>query len=181
MFPSQLDDASGSCSYCPSAVSTLGLIARATSDTSYRVLRSRKDGDTLRAIERQGVPRVRLSASQLDSLAEGARKFQELLDRSNASQQQRDRFRSRTHPEFANRFISRSIRFDEEEKLWVQRAVTAGDSAEVDLFDVRSKYLGTMRFPPGAVLRRVSEGRALTTITYANDRTVIAEYRLVAR
>ena len=101
------------------------------------------------------------------------------MDRVDADDRTRARFKTRMYPEFLLPFRARSVFLDEEESLWVQRNVTGGDSAEVDLFDRQSAYLGTIRFAPGTILRRVQRGRVL--VSHVNDefRTTIAEYRLL--
>ena len=96
-----------------------------------------------------------------------------------ADDRTRARFKTRMYPEFLLPFRARSVFLDEKESLWVQRNVTGGDSAEVDLFDRQSVYLGTIRFAPGTILRRVRDGRVLATHIDDEFRTTIAEYRLV--
>ncbi len=176
-FPSERNSAGTSCGYCPSAVSENHRIAMAVSDTTYRFLISNRAGDSLANVSRESIPRVRLSPAQLDSVREDAEALQALFERTRASEATRERFRSRTHPEYATRFISRSVRYDERQWLWVQRSVYSGDSAEIDVFDESSDYFGTVRLPPGTVLRRVSSGRLLITHTNGDSRTVVREYR----
>lgn len=177
-FHSERNSGEASCGYCPSAVSGNHRIAMAVADSSYRFLISTRAGDTLQDIGREGIPRVRLSSAQLDSVRADAEALQALFERTRASEATRERFRSRTHPEYMNRFISRSVRYDERQRLWVQRSVISGDSAEIDVFNESSDYVGTIRLPPGTVLRRVSSGRLLVSHTDGNDRTVLKEYRI---
>lgn len=178
-FKAERSSPTSSCGSCATAIGASGLIAMATADTSYRFIRVHMEGDTLQPVERRGIPLVRFSTSQRDSLATRARQIEALLDRTKANDRTRARFRSRMYPEFAPRFMPRSIFVDDDDRLWVQRQVATGDSAEVDLFDVDAEYRGTMRLPPGATLRRVHGARMLMTVTDAQDRTSIAEFRLV--
>lgn len=178
-FTSEAISPNTTCPSCVMAVSPHGSIAMAAADTSYRFLRTSADGDSLPAAGRPEIPRAQLSASQRDSLGGEAQKVEAMLNRLDAPDRIRTRFMSRMDPEFLPRFMARSVRLDESESLWIQRYVTGGDSAEVDVFDARSKYLGTVRFAPGTVLRRVSNGRILTSHTDDAVRTTIVEYRLV--
>lgn len=167
------------CSACAMAVSPHGSIAMGAADTSYRFLRTNSDGESLPVAGRPEVPRARFSASQQDSLAGRALEIEALMDRVDADDRTRARFKTRMYPEFLLPFRARSVFLDEEESLWVQRNVTGGDSAEVDLFDRQSAYLGTIRFAPGTILRRVQRGRVLVSHIDDEFRTTIAEYRLL--
>lgn len=178
-FAAERGSSTSSCGSCATAVGHDGSIAMAIADTSYRFLRIGPDGDTLPPVQRVGHPLVRFSRSQQDSLDVRAQQIEALMDRVGADARTRARFRTRMYPEFLPRFMPRSVFLDSEERLWVQRQVTSGDSAEVDLFDSDADYVGTMRLPPGSTLRRVDAPRLLVSITDPQGRTTIAEFRLV--
>lgn len=178
-FAAARNSSTTSCGSCATAVGADGSIAMAIADTSYRFLRVGPDGDTLPPVRRLGHPLVRFSPSQQDSLEVRARQIEALMDRVGADARTRARFRTRMYPEFLPRFMPRSVFLDSDERLWVQRQVTYGDSAEVDLFGADSDYLGTMRLPPGSTLRRVNASRLLVSIIDPRGMTTIAEFRLV--
>lgn len=178
-FTAARNSSTSSCGSCATAVGADGLIAMAIADTGYRFLRINVNGDTLRPVDHPGHPLPGFSPSQQDSLEVRAQQIRALMDRINADARTRAQFRARMYPKTRARFMPRSVFLDDDARLWVQRQVTGGDSAEVDLFDADADYIGTIRLPPGSTLRRVDAPRLLVSITDPQGRTTIAEFRLV--
>lgn len=166
-----------SCGYCPSAVSADGIIAMATSDTSYRILRTRLDSVVLPAIERPELPSVALSAAEADSIAARWEDFAQRMVARGASDEIVTRLKEMGgQSRFKKRFPGRGLEFDESGSLWVQVTVVDGDSAAVHVFGADSRLTSEFRLPRGMVMRRVREGVVLATTVLETGETVVMEY-----
>ena len=166
-----------SCGYCPSAVSADGIIAMATSDTSYRILRTRLDSVVLPAIERPELPSVALSAAEADSIAARWEDFAQRMVARGASDEIVTRLKEMGgQSRFKKRFPGRGLEFDESASLWVQINVADGDSAAVHVFGADARLTGEFRLPQGMVMRRVRDGVVLATAVLETGETVAVEY-----
>lgn len=178
-FPSTSTNPTSSCGYCPSAVSKDGEIAMGVSDTSYRILRTDLDGHWLSPFELAGVPAVRRSPQELAEVSKTWDRMMARLEASGAPSEGIEMIRRVAAAQrYKKRFVARTMLFDESGVLWVQRSVSDGDSAAVDVFADSVGHIGTFRLPPAVVMRRVRQNRLLATQMLSTGESIILEFEV---
>jgi len=170
------------CLYCPTAVSPSGLIAAATRDSAYLIRRYRADGTEQESIRRSDIPPVQLSAAELDSVDrawDGAIETYIAATRVVRPSDIERIKRARDAATVKKRFLPNGLRFDDQDRLWVQRHVTEHEAATVDVYDSDGRILGTLKLDPGELLLRVARGRLLTLLEREDGSARIRELEML--
>lgn len=172
---------SQSCRYCAASVRDDGLVALAVSDTTYRVLLRTLSGDSVGTIERAGVPAVRFSQNERDSIAGIWREMAQLTRarRGDALAARLEALARRPGKEFKPRFLARGILFGTDGMLYLQPTVEQGDSATVDVFDRDLRFVTAMRLPPGSVIQHATESYLLILEETESGLNTVKEYRMI--
>lgn len=175
-----LREPDSTCFYCPSAVSRDGTIASSASDTSYRILRWRADGTPLPPIERPELAAIRRTQREVDSIAE---MYEDMIQRFGSRGRMTPRLAARLRESarqnaFKRWFLGRSLVYDDDGRLWVQRQVGDGDSAAIDVFDRRAQLIGIVRLPRGIVMHRANAARILASTLDDEGVLTVLEYRV---
>ncbi len=170
------------CLYCPTAVSNSGKIAAATRDSAYLIRRYRADGTEQTPIRRDDMPPVLLSKAELDSVRlewDGA--IEGYISRhESVTPDAMDRIRrARDAATVKKRFLPDGLRFDDEDRLWVQRHVPEPEPGTIDIYDVNGNALGTAHLEIGERLLRVREGRLLALLEREDGSARIRELAIV--
>jgi hypothetical protein len=166
--------------YCPFAVSLSGTIAAATRDSAYLIRRYSVDGAEQPAIRRNDVAAVQLSDEEVDSTrrawAGAIADYAAVTSVVRPSDIQRLE-RARDAATVKKRFVRDGLRFDDVGRLWAQRNVRDGESAEVDVFAADGEFLGTVRLEVGERLSRVRGTRALSFVERPDGTVRVREWR----
>lgn len=170
------------CLYCPTAVSPSGLIAAATRDSAYLIRRYRADGTEQEPIRRSDIPPVLLSAAELDSVNrawDGAIETYVAATRVVRPGDIERIRRARDAATVKKRFLPNGLRFDDQDRLWVQRHVAEHEPATVDVYDADGRMLGILKLDPGELLVRVAHGRILTLLEREDGSARIRELHML--
>lgn len=171
------------CLYCPTAVSPSGVIAAATRDSAYLIRRYRADGTEQEPIRRSEIPPVPLSAAELDSVDrawDGAIETYIAATRVVRPGDIERIKRARDAATVKKRFLPNGLRFDDQDRLWVQRHVTEHEAATVDVYDSDGRMLGILTLEPGELLVRVAHGRLLTLLEREDGSARIRELQMLS-
>lgn len=152
------DPAHSICTYCWMTVAPDGTIySRVQADTVYRIARFNPDGRPAGFIERSGVPIVRMSDEDRDSV--------EMFRRSlparapNEAARRSIEMALEAFPIFSYKFLFAGMPLvDAQNRLFIARSSNMGKPVPVDVFDAPSgHFLGEVRLPAGAKLVRSTE------------------------
>jgi hypothetical protein len=158
------------CGYCPGAVRSDGLVAAAASDTSYRILLAAEGSRQVAYAERRSLPAIPLSPLERDSAAAVWQKaIDYMTSRPATTPASLERFRAIAGQQvFKKRFLHNAFWYDTSDRLWVQRSVTAGDSAALDLFDRDGKFVAAFLLPPAARVLDIRRDKILASLENSN-------------
>ncbi|WP_411279185.1 hypothetical protein [Gemmatimonas sp.] len=146
------------CTYCWMAVAPNGAIySRVQADTVYRIARYSAGGRPAGYIEREGVPIVRMSDADTDSV--------EMFRRGLAAKAPNEAARRsiemalKSYPITPYKFLFAGMPIvDVQNHLFIARSSNMGEPVPVDVFDAPSgKFLGEVRLPAGSKLVRSTE------------------------
>ena len=167
------------CTYCWMAVAPDGTIySRVQADTIYRIARYSAGGRPAGFIEREGVPVVRMSDADKDSV--------EIFRRSLATRAPNEAARRsiemalESYPIIPHKFMFAGMPLvDAQNHLFIARSSNMGMPVPVDIFDAPSgTFLGEVRLPAGSKLVRSTEQGILVFRDEDEDGPSFSVYRL---
>jgi hypothetical protein len=123
------------CEYCPATVTPEGAPLVSDADpTAYRIVQVGPDGQPLRIWQRERLPPVPFTRTELEQIRAGMARVGQPFDPS--------RFRYR--PRIAG------IAMDDLGNLWVLRNVPDGKPPALDVFDPNGRFLTSLEVPPAS-------------------------------